>query len=569
MFETGLHAVAHCINPDCPRPVVRSLTDELCPTCKTPLHLNDRYIPLQQLASNRYTATYRVYDQSTKADAVMKVLIAPSSLAVELFHRTPKVLSSMRCLGLPRVTVKSDFQVALRGSVQTVSCFVMELVPGKSLLKVIDECPNGCPEAWVMTWLKQLLEALQFLHGRQLVHGNLMPENVLLRDDRDQVVIIGFGNPKSAGVMSGAGAGRSPFPSNGYRPPETMPGVAPTATDDLYAIGRMGIHLLTGIHPLDLEDERTRTLRWQHRAKVSPRFVDLLEKLTHPQLESRYKTAAEVKSVLVSLMTAKEKPQWFKWGQRSRSKPTPRPGQPRRPAQQPELIMQDVSTPAIEVAFVDAALHLVQTMLNIGVMSGFTAAVSFWLMFCSPVASGIQAGLGWLSQALPLTVPPTLALFGVVGMSTAWGLLNLANDRAGWFWLATLLGGLGYGAGWLVWQGSPATLPALAVARMATVAGLFVTVLLCSKRHWLMQLVVTSLGSAVTMATLVRSQVFHLDGLTLLFSPNPAIVLPFELPLFSTVILFFASLGAAMCLWFRLSEQVAIPIVLALMGKHR
>ncbi len=568
MLEAGLEAVAHCINPDCHRPLVRSLSDEICPTCKTPLHLNDRYIPLQQLASNRHTATYRVYDQRAKAEVVMKVLLDATPAAREFFHRTPKVLSSMRCVGLPRVTVKSDFEVPLRGSVHTLSCFVMEWVRGRSLLEVIAECPSGCPEAWVMTWLKQLLEAVQFLHGRQLVHGNLTPENVLLKDDQDQVVVIGFGNPKALGGGSwAAGEGRSQVPANGYKPMHSMAGMAPTVADDLFAIGRIGIHLLTGLHPLDLEDERKGTLRWQHRAQVNARLAELLEQLTDPRPGERYKTAAEAKAALVLLMTPKEKPKWFTW----RRSPSPQPQRRRRTAATPpQLVMQAVSSPSLEFpAIADQVVLLLQTMLNLAIVSGLMAAIGFWLLFCSPLATGLQQGLMSLSQTLPVAISPTLALFGLVGMVTAGALLNLANDRLSWFWLATVLGAGGYGAGWWVWQSSPATLPAIALARMATVAAVGVTVTLCRQRDWLTQLVVTSLGTAVTMATVARSRLLNRELLTLLFTPDQMMVLPFDGSLWLTVTLFFASLGATICLWFRLSEQVAIPITRALWGQRR
>lgn len=568
MLEAGLQAVAHCINPDCHRPLVRSLSDEICPTCKTPLHLHDRYIPLQQLASNRHTATYRVYDQRAKAEVVMKVLLDPTPAAREFFHRTSKVLSSMRCGGLPRVTVKSHFEVPLRGSVHTLSCFVMERVRGRSLLAVIAECPSGCPEAWVMTWLKQLLEAVQFLHGRQLVHGNLTPENILLRDDQDQVVVIGFGNPKALGGGSlAAGEGRSQVPANGYKPLPSMAGMAPTAADDLFAIGRIGIHLLTGLHPLDLEDERTGTLRWQQRAQVNARLAELLDKLTDPRPEGRYQTAAAAKAALVPLMTPKDKRRWFSW----RRSPAAKPQQRRRsPTPAPQLMMQDVRPRSLEFpAIADQVLLLLQTLLNLAIVIGLTAAIGFWLLFCSPLATALQQGLMSLSQPLPVALSPTLALFGLVGMITAGALLNLANDRLPWFWLATALGASGYGVGWFVWQGSPATLPAIALARMATVAALGVTVILCKRRDWLTQLVVTSLGTAVTMATVARSRLFNQDFLTLLFAPDQMMVLPFDSGLLLSVALFFASLGATIGLWFRLSEQVAIPIMRAMWGQRR
>lgn len=559
MSEPALNSVAYCINPDCPRPVVRSLAAHECPTCKTTLRLSDRYLPLEQLSSHRYTATYLVYDLKAKSDAVMKVLIEPLPKAVELFQYTAKVLSSMRCPGLPRVSVKSYFLVPLRGSVHGIPCFVMELVRGRSLLDVLDDCPNGCPEVWVMEWLKQLLEALQFLHGRQLVHGNLSPENVLLRDDRDQVVLIGFGNPKAVLGVSGGDAR-----SQVYKAGAQWQGAELNPALDLCAVGRIGIHLLTGIHPADLEDKRTNRLRWQSRSRVSLRLAEFLDRLAHPTSGSGFKSASEAKVALMALTNLRE-PTQRQSSPRVARQPTRRSASPSHPRPalppSPVTVMQDVRAVTMQIPVIaDTLIRLVQVMLNIAVVSAVTTAVSFWLLFYSPIAALMQQWLVEGSRSLSFSISPGMAVFSLVGMGTAWGMMNLRRDRSHYFWLTTLLGGVGYGFSWMGGQSVGWAQPELAVGRIGAIAALFLAIMLAPKRHWLIHVFITVIGTALISSLLVKIQFFRLDDLSFLFMSGYANTQDLSLSLMSAVVIFLSTLGATICAWLMISECVMLRL---------
>lgn len=82
-----------------------------------------------------------------------------------------------------------------------------------------------------------LCAALDHLHARDLVHGDLKPENVLVRDDGTPV-LTDFGFASARGAERGAAG--TPF----YAAPEVLCGAVASPAIDLFALGAMLVRLL-------------------------------------------------------------------------------------------------------------------------------------------------------------------------------------------------------------------------------------------------------------------------------------------------------------------------------------
>ena len=106
----------------------------------------------------------------------------------------------------------------------------------------------GVTEAETLRYLEQIAVALSVVHGAGLVHRDLKPPNVMLREN-DEIALIDFGLARTldggshstrTGVLRG-----SPY----YMSPEQALGEELDARSDLYSLGVMYYELLTGKKP--------------------------------------------------------------------------------------------------------------------------------------------------------------------------------------------------------------------------------------------------------------------------------------------------------------------------------
>jgi serine/threonine protein kinase/tetratricopeptide (TPR) repeat protein len=99
--------------------------------------------------------------------------------------------------------------------------------------------------------LKQLCEALAFLHGEGIVHRDLKPENVFLRPDHKPVlmdfgIVAQFSGSTGREVLEVTGLSTG---TAGYMAPEQIHGERVDARADLYAVGCMLYEVVVGLQP--------------------------------------------------------------------------------------------------------------------------------------------------------------------------------------------------------------------------------------------------------------------------------------------------------------------------------
>ena len=123
--------------------------------------------------------------------------------------------------------------------------FVMEYIEGATLEQHFGSSLGLPTEADIRSVLDQILAGLECLHGRNLLHRDLKPDNILMTGRR--AVIIDLGVAKSATPYSVTGEA---FCTPGYTPFEqyqTHGDMGPWT--DLYALGATMHKLLTGQAP--------------------------------------------------------------------------------------------------------------------------------------------------------------------------------------------------------------------------------------------------------------------------------------------------------------------------------
>jgi serine/threonine protein kinase len=300
-----------CINPRCPNP---QNPDNIlfCEACNSELLLQGRYRAANILGSGGFGKTYEVKEGSTAK--VLKVLMNNSSKAVELFQREAQVLSQLNNDGIPKVEANGYFIFYPKDDPQPLHCMVMEKIDGDNLWNYIKKRGRPIDGDLARRWLIELVEILQQVHERDILHRDIKPQNIILKPD-GKLALIDFGAvteeqgtelaTQAAGGGSGteaatnAGAGTS-ISSKGYTPFEQLHGQA-VPQSDFFALGRTFVYLLTAKEPVDksIYDAFNDELNWRQFApSVSSDLADLIDKMMSRLPRDRPKNTQEILEVL-------------------------------------------------------------------------------------------------------------------------------------------------------------------------------------------------------------------------------------------------------------------------------
>ena len=121
--------------------------------------------------------------------------------------------------------------IAMVNDPQLGRAILMEYVHGRSLDKFVAGTPTSTERRRVAD---ELMEALIFLHERQIVHGDLKPSNILITDSGNHVRLIDFGFADNEAYIA-KNIGTSPSISS----PEQLPTDVLKPERDIYALGKM------------------------------------------------------------------------------------------------------------------------------------------------------------------------------------------------------------------------------------------------------------------------------------------------------------------------------------------
>ena len=287
--------------------------------------LAGRYRVVQTLGEGGLAKTYIAEDhfQPSHPKCVVKLLKPASNdlsflpIASRLFITEAQILEQLgKHPQIPQLLAHFEEKKAF--------LIVQEFIEGHTLGS---ELPAGhrWSESKVVLMLKDVLKTLEFVHSYGVIHRDIKPNNLIRRHEDSQLVLIDFGAVKQIGdPRMTTKIFMTPktisIGTQGYMPTEQARG-KPRLNSDIYALGMIGIQALTGIDPINLQEDADGEVVWQTHVKVSKQLASVLSKMVRYHFKDRYQSATEVLQALEFANTSSLNSQLIPLGSQQNSVP--------------------------------------------------------------------------------------------------------------------------------------------------------------------------------------------------------------------------------------------------------
>ncbi|GAA4657132.1 hypothetical protein GCM10023347_04430 [Streptomyces chumphonensis] len=253
-----------------------------------------RYELVDPIGRGGAGAVWRAWDHRRKRYVAAKVLQQSDAHALLRFVREQALRIDHPHVLAPTSWAADDDQVM----------FAMDLVRGGSLAHLIGDY-GALPPRLVCGLLDQLLAGLTAVHAEDVVHRDIKPANILLDatgTGRPHLRLSDFGIAMRKGeprLTDTAYVVGTP----GYFAPEQMLGAEPDFPADLYAVGLVGLYLLTGRKP----DSQALLTAYEHGVPDAPDPVpeplwQVLGGLLQPDPHARFRTATGARKALAGAL---------------------------------------------------------------------------------------------------------------------------------------------------------------------------------------------------------------------------------------------------------------------------
>ena len=188
------------------------------------------YRMIRQIAANPVSTVFLAHSERTDEQVVLKVLLQPpddgaGAHTFDRFLREYQIAAAITHRNVARV---HDFGVS-----DDHAFIAMEYFPLGDLRTRIK---SVIPPLQALTFLRQMAEALVVLHGAGVLHRDLKPGNVMLRDE-NSVALIDYGLSKQLELDAAITSSGEIFGTPYYMSPEQGHGKDTDERSDVYSLG--------------------------------------------------------------------------------------------------------------------------------------------------------------------------------------------------------------------------------------------------------------------------------------------------------------------------------------------
>ena len=254
---------------------------------------------VERIGRGAFGEVYRAWDTRLDREVALKLLPAgPSSgdrAASAIIHEG-RLLARVRHPNV--VTIYGAEQIA-----DQIGLW-MEFVRGHTLEQILDQRKVVSAAEAVGIGL-ELCRAMSAVHGAGLLHRDIKTHNVMRAED-GRIVLMDFGTGRDLEDDAGSDLAGTPL----YLAPEVLQGQQATVRSDIYSLGVLLYHLVTGAYPVHARTLRElrrahergeRTAVQTARRDVPLKFARVIERAIDPRPERRYESADALGADLAAL----------------------------------------------------------------------------------------------------------------------------------------------------------------------------------------------------------------------------------------------------------------------------
>jgi serine/threonine protein kinase len=267
--------------------------------------IDNRYEIARILGQGGFGRSYLAIDrQKSRKTCVLKEfapqVVKPQDLqkAKELFEREASVLKKIQHDQIP--CFHSSFQAKI--GTKDFFFLVQDYIEGDNYYQLFEQRQSGGKsfnEEEVINLLHNILPVLTYIHSLDIVHRDISPDNLILRQSDNLPVLIDFGGVKQ--LPASQGFWRTQLAVNGtllgkkgYAPEEQLIQGKVYKSSDFYSLAVTALVLITGKEPHLLYDSYNCVWLWGKEIKVSPKLEAVLKKMLAYKPSDRYQKAEQV-----------------------------------------------------------------------------------------------------------------------------------------------------------------------------------------------------------------------------------------------------------------------------------
>jgi serine/threonine protein kinase len=226
--------------------------------------IGDRYELEQRIGHGGMATVYRAHDHKLDRQVAIKLLADNLAGDEELRKRFSREARLAARLDHPNVVQVFDV-----GEDDGRPYIVMEHVDGGTLADRLDGRRRALPSAESLRVLAQLCDGLGHAHSKKLVHRDIKPQNLLLRQSDDCLKITDFGIARAAEETTRLTRPGKVIGTDRYMAPEQLADGKISPATDVYGCGVVADELLPQSRSHELREIVDRCLREDPRQRFS------------------------------------------------------------------------------------------------------------------------------------------------------------------------------------------------------------------------------------------------------------------------------------------------------------